>query len=148
MHRGYRVLPRTHFRSLAEVIRKAGASLRGDLASVVLFCFPALRFDVFSPYRDSRYCGAAERGKEKQKSYNYCSAILMVHIFDPSFLCSPRYCVRFGARLRGKCRRLANHGSPASAQATAGRQRISRIGSSEDSKQKVTNEIKVSFCPS
>ena len=25
--------------------------------------------------------------------------------FDPSFLCSPRYCVRFGARLRGKAGR-------------------------------------------
>jgi hypothetical protein len=25
--------------------------------------------------------------------------------FDPSFLCSPTYCVRFGARLRGKAGR-------------------------------------------
>jgi hypothetical protein len=85
MRRGYRVLPKTHFRSFTEVMHKADASLRGDLASEVLFCFPALRFDVFSPYRDSRYCGAPERGKEKQKSYDYCSGILMVHRFR-SFL--------------------------------------------------------------
>ena len=58
---------------------------RDQLASEVVFCFPALRFDVFSPYRDSRYCGAPKPGKEKQKSYNYRSAILMVHRFR-SFL--------------------------------------------------------------
>ena len=61
------------------------ARLRGNLASEVLFCFPALRFDVLSPYRDSRYCGTPKPGKEKQKSYNYCFAILMVHRFE-SFL--------------------------------------------------------------
>jgi hypothetical protein len=55
------------------------------LASEVLFCFPALRFDVFSPQRDGRYRGAPKPWKEKQKSYNYCSAILMVHNFQ-SFL--------------------------------------------------------------
>ena len=90
MRRGYRVLPKTHFRSFVEVMRKAGASLRGDLASEILFCFPALRFDVFSPYRDGRYRGAPKPGKEKQKSYDYCSAILMVHRFRSSFVCSPR----------------------------------------------------------
>jgi hypothetical protein len=98
MRRGYRVLPKTHFRSFAEVMRKAGESLRGNLASEVLFCFAGLRFQVFSPYRDSRYCGAPKPGKEKQESYDYRSAIFMVH----RFLCSPPYCVRFGARLRGK----------------------------------------------
>jgi len=41
--------------------------------------FPALRFNAVSPYRDSRYYGAPKPGKEKQKSYNYCSAILIVH---------------------------------------------------------------------
>jgi len=51
------------------------------LASEVLFCFPALRFDVFSPQRDGRYRGAPKPWKEKQKSYNSCSAILMVHNF-------------------------------------------------------------------
>jgi hypothetical protein len=40
------------------------------LASEVLFCFPALRFDVLSPYRDSRCCGTRKLGKEKQKSYD------------------------------------------------------------------------------
>jgi hypothetical protein len=49
------------------------------LASEVVFCFPALRFDAFSPYRDGRYCGAPKPGKEKQKSYDYRSVILMVH---------------------------------------------------------------------
>jgi hypothetical protein len=53
--------------------------------SEILFCFPVLRFDAFSPYRDSRYSHAPKPGKEKQKSYNYRSAILMVHRFR-SFL--------------------------------------------------------------
>jgi len=63
------------------------AGTRGprQLGSEVLFSFPALRFDMFSPYRDSRYCGASKPGKEKHKSYNYRSAILMVHRFR-SFL--------------------------------------------------------------
>jgi hypothetical protein len=51
----------------------------------VLFCFPALRFEVFSPYRSSRYCGAPKPGKEKHKGYDYRSAILIVHGFQ-SFL--------------------------------------------------------------
>jgi hypothetical protein len=55
-----------------------------------LFCFPVVRFDVLSPDRDGRYCSAPKPGKEKQKSYNYGSAIVMVHSFDPFFLCSPR----------------------------------------------------------
>ena len=50
-----------------------------------LFCFPALRFDVFSAYRDGQYYSAPKPGKEKQKSYNYCSAVVMVHWFR-SFL--------------------------------------------------------------
>ena len=53
--------------------------------SQVLFCFPALGVNVLSSYRDGRYCSASEPGKEKQKSYNYCSAVLMVHRFR-SFL--------------------------------------------------------------
>jgi hypothetical protein len=57
------------------------APARGKLASEVLFCFPALRFDVFSAYRDGQYCSAPKPWKEKQKSYNYCSAVLMVHRF-------------------------------------------------------------------
>ena len=67
-----------------------------------LFYFPALRFNVFSPYRESRYCGAPKPGEEKQKSYDYRSAILMVHRFRSLFVRSPRYCVRGGVRLRGK----------------------------------------------
>jgi hypothetical protein len=65
----------------------ASAETRGPrkLRSEVLFSFPALRFDAFSPYRNSRYCGAPKPGKEKHKSYNYRSAILMVHRFR-SFL--------------------------------------------------------------
>ena len=49
------------------------------------FCFPTFGFHMLSPYRDSRYCSAPKPGKEKQKSYDYCSAILMVHSFN-SFL--------------------------------------------------------------
>ena len=44
-----------------------------------------MRFDVFSPYRSSRYCGAPKPGKEKHKSDDYRSAILIVHGFR-SFL--------------------------------------------------------------
>jgi hypothetical protein len=80
MRRGSRVLAKTHIRPVTEVMRKAGASLRGGLASDVLFCFPALCFDVFSPYRDGQYCDAPKPGKDKQKSYDYRSAILIVHI--------------------------------------------------------------------
>ena len=40
----------------------------------------------------------------------------MVHIFDPSSLCSPRYCVKSGARLRGKIQKTSE---PAFADATA-----------------------------
>src|SRR4029077_9479455 len=71
--------------SFTEVMRKSRREVRGKLTSEALFCFPALRFDVFSPNRDSRYCGAPKPGEEKQKSYDYCSAILMVHRFR-SFL--------------------------------------------------------------
>jgi hypothetical protein len=52
------------------------------LASEVLFCFPALHFDVFSPQRDGRYRGAPKPWKEKQKSYDHRSAVLMVHNFS------------------------------------------------------------------
>jgi hypothetical protein len=55
--------------------------LRGGLALKVLFRFPALRFGVFSPYRDGRHCSTPKPGKEKQKSHDYRSAILMVHSF-------------------------------------------------------------------
>ena len=57
----------------------ASAKLRGEITLEALFCFPALRFDAFSPYRDSRNCCAPKPGKEKQKSYDYRSAILIVH---------------------------------------------------------------------
>jgi hypothetical protein len=48
-------------------------------------CFPALRFDVFSPQRDGRYRGAPKPWKEKQKRYDYACAVLTVHNFQ-SFL--------------------------------------------------------------
>ena len=57
----------------------ASAKLRRKITLEALFCFPALRFDAFPPYRDSRNCCAAKPGKEKQKSYDYRSAILIVH---------------------------------------------------------------------
>ena len=63
--------------------------LRGKLTSEVLFCFPGLRFDVFSPYRDGRYRSAPKPGKEKQKSYDYRSAILIIHRVNPSFCVHP-----------------------------------------------------------
>ena len=66
-------------------MESAGTRRPRKLASEVVFCFPALRFDAFSPYRDSRYCSAPKPGKEKQKSYDYRSGILMVHRFR-SFL--------------------------------------------------------------
>ena len=66
------------------LLESAGTRRPRKLASEVVFCFPALRFDAFSPYRNSRYCCAPKPGKEKQKSYNYRSAILMVHRFRSS----------------------------------------------------------------
>ena len=57
----------------------SGTRTLRKLNSEVVSRFPALRFNAVSPYRDSRYYGAPKPGKEKQKSYNYCSAILIVH---------------------------------------------------------------------
>ena len=74
--------PEVWWNSLTE---SAGTRRPRKLASEVVFCFPALRFDAFSPYRDSRYCCAPKPGKEKHKSYHYRSGILMVHRFR-SFL--------------------------------------------------------------
>ena len=71
--------------SASRLIQIRKARLRGKLVSDVLFCFPALRCHVLSPCRSSRCCGAPKPGKEKQKSYDYRSAILMVHRFR-SFL--------------------------------------------------------------
>jgi len=72
----------THLMKRSGGIRIIGsAKLRGKVTLEALFCFPALRFDAFSPYRDSRNCCAPKPGKEKQKSYDYCSAILIVHRF-------------------------------------------------------------------
>jgi len=76
----------THFMKRSAGIKEiASAKLRGEATLEALFCFPALRFDAFPPYRDSRNCCAPKPGKEKQKSYDYCSAILIVHRFE-SFL--------------------------------------------------------------
>ena len=58
------------------------AKLRGKVTLEALFCFPALRFDAFPPNRDSRNCCAPKPGKEKQKSYDYRSAILITHKFE------------------------------------------------------------------
>jgi hypothetical protein len=69
----------------SSLTESAGTRRPRKLASEVVFCFPALRFDAFSPYRDSRYCSAPKPGKEKQKSYDYRSGILVVHRFR-SFL--------------------------------------------------------------
>jgi hypothetical protein len=64
---------------------KGRREVRGSLALKVLFCFPDVRFDVFSPYRNGRHRSAPKPGKEKQKSYDYRSAVVMVHRFR-SFL--------------------------------------------------------------
>jgi hypothetical protein len=69
--------------AVAYVVRRDPST--AQIGSEVVFCFPGLRFDVFSPSRDSRYCYAAKPGKEEHKSHNYRSAILMVHRFR-SFL--------------------------------------------------------------
>ena len=60
-----------------EVTRKLG--------SKVLFWLPTVFFRVFPPYRDSRQCSAPKPGKEKHNSYDYGSAILIIHRFQ-SFL--------------------------------------------------------------
>ena len=86
----------------SSLTESAGTRRPRKLNSEVVSCFPVLRFDAFSPYRDGRYYGAPKPGKEKQKSYDYRSGILIVHRFRSSFVCSLLYCVRSGARLRGK----------------------------------------------
>jgi hypothetical protein len=68
----------------------ASAKLGGKITLAALFCFPLLRFGAFSPHRETRYCGAPKPGKEEQKSYDYCSAVLIIHGVNPSFLCSPQ----------------------------------------------------------
>jgi hypothetical protein len=79
------LLRKNAIRGYARTTSTKWRSFWAGLASEGLFCFPALRFDVFSPQRDGRYRGAPKPWKEKQKGYNYCSAILMVHNFQ-SFL--------------------------------------------------------------
>jgi hypothetical protein len=70
---------RIHFRPFTEVMRKGQREVTRKLSSEVLFRFPAVRFTVFSPDRDCRYGSAPKPGKEKQKSYDYRSAIVIVH---------------------------------------------------------------------
>ena len=66
-------------------MRKGQREVTRKLSSEILFRFSAMCFTVFSPHRDCRYCNAPKPGKEKQKSYDYRSAILIVHGFR-SFL--------------------------------------------------------------
>ena len=73
----------------AEVIQIGQREVTWKLASQVLLRLPAVGFQVFPPYRDSRQCSASKPGKEKEASYDYRSAILIIHKFLPSFLCSP-----------------------------------------------------------
>ena len=91
----------------------SGTGTLRKLKSEVVSRFPALRFDVVSPYRDSRYYGAPKPGKEKQKGYNYCSAILIVHRFRSFLSAFTSVCVRSGARLRGKSLPSLKHGAVA-----------------------------------
>ena len=67
----------------------ASAKLGGKITLEALFCFPALRFGAFSPHRETRYCGAPKPGKEEQKSYDYRSAILIIHRVNPSICVHP-----------------------------------------------------------
>ena len=67
----------------------ASAKLGGKITLEALFCFPALRFGAFSPHRETRYCGAPKPGKEEQKSYDYRSAIFIIHRVNPSFCVHP-----------------------------------------------------------
>jgi hypothetical protein len=60
-------------------MRKSRREVTRNPASEVLFFFPVLRFDMSSPYGDGRYRSAPKPGKEKQKTDDYRSAILMVH---------------------------------------------------------------------
>ena len=76
---------------LIQIQKSGGVRLRcpqepvGRANSGQKFCFAFLPCVVFPPYRNSRYCGTPKPGKEKHKSRNYRSAILMVHRFR-SFL--------------------------------------------------------------
>lgn len=59
--------------------------LRGNFVWEVFLHSLSLRLDPFSPDRDSGYRSAPKPGKEKQKSDDYRSAILIIHRFE-SFL--------------------------------------------------------------
>ena len=99
--------------SASRLIQIRKARLRGKLVSDVLFCFPALRCHVFSPCRSSRCCGAPKPGKEKHKSYDYRSAILMVHGYQSFRSVFTPYCVIFVATLRGKWQEVRTIGADA-----------------------------------
>jgi hypothetical protein len=53
-----------------------------------LFCFLGLGLRACSPYRHRRDCGAPQPGKQKQKRYDYGCAVVIVHRFPFSFLCT------------------------------------------------------------
>jgi hypothetical protein len=66
-------------------MRKGQHEVMRKLSLEVLFWLPTVCFQVIPPYRDSRHRSPPEPGKEKQKSNEYRSAILIVHMFQ-SFL--------------------------------------------------------------
>ena len=66
-------------------MRNGEHEITRKLSLEVLVWILTVCFQAFPPYRDSRQRGAPKPGKEKQKSYDYRSAILIVHRFR-SFL--------------------------------------------------------------
>ena len=77
-------------------MRKGQREVTRKVSSEVLLRFPAVRFTVFSPDGDGRNCSAPKPGKEKQKRYDYCPAILMVHMFQSFLLVFTRVLRRTG----------------------------------------------------
>jgi len=63
-------------------MRKEQCEVARKLSSKVFFWLCTMCFQVVPPYRDSRQRSAPKPGKEKQKSYDYRSAILMIHRFQ------------------------------------------------------------------
>jgi hypothetical protein len=82
--RGLGITPVCTFRCGCRDHRLDSGKTSTQVRFTVCFCSPALRFHATSPCRHCRHCGAPKPRKEKQKSYDYRSAILIVHRFRSS----------------------------------------------------------------
>ena len=82
---------RSDFRCAAvrsPVVWRAGRSQQRSRLCAIYFAFFGLGLRACSPYLRRRDCGPPKPRKKKQKRYDYACAVLIVHRFPFSFLCS------------------------------------------------------------